>query len=80
MPHIAIEYNTVFDNRGPGVCIDSKGFAADDSGFVIEYNNFYNSNAEFAGTSFHWWRPRTIPASTVIDTKQLLGQRASFQR
>ena len=42
--NVTITGNTVYDNTGPGVAIDSKGVPGDDSGFVINNNNFYNNS------------------------------------
>lgn len=42
-----IKNNTMYDNTGPAVAIDSKGVPGDSSGFVITNNNFY-------GNSYVW--------------------------
>ncbi len=40
-----IQYNNTYNNTGTGVRVDSKGFGATSSGFVVTNNNFYgNSN------------------------------------
>jgi hypothetical protein len=45
--NVTVEYNTVYDNTGPGLTVDSKGYPTSDSGFVVEYNNFYNNNTAY---------------------------------
>lgn len=45
--NVTIKYNTVFDNTGPGICVDSHGFPADDGNFDVEYNNFYNNDTAY---------------------------------
>ena len=42
-----VEHNTVYDNTGLGLSVDAKGFGADDSGVVAEFNNFYNNNTAY---------------------------------
>jgi hypothetical protein len=44
---VTITNNTVYDNPGPAVAIDSKGVPGNDSGFVINYNNFYNNSTAY---------------------------------
>jgi len=39
--------NSVYDNTGLGVHIDSKGFVGDSSGFVITRNNFYHNSTHY---------------------------------
>jgi hypothetical protein len=46
--NITITYNTVYANTGPGVAVDSKGVPGDDSGFVVNYNNFYDNNDDYS--------------------------------
>jgi hypothetical protein len=43
--NVSITNNTVYDNTGPGVAVDSKGVPGDDSGFVINNNNFYGNSS-----------------------------------
>lgn len=38
---VDIQYNSIYDNAGPGVAIDSSGVAGDSSDFVIDNNNIY---------------------------------------
>ena len=45
---VRILYNTADANRGPAVAVDSKGVPGDNSGFVVNYNNFYNNNTGYA--------------------------------
>lgn len=45
--NVTIEYNTVYDNTGPGLTVDTKGYPTNDSSFVVEYNNFYNNNTAY---------------------------------
>jgi hypothetical protein len=45
--NVSIDYNTVQNNGGTGVAIDSKGVAYPDSNFTIEYNNFINNSADW---------------------------------
>ncbi|HET6246541.1 MAG TPA: NPCBM/NEW2 domain-containing protein [Tepidisphaeraceae bacterium] len=45
--NVTIKYNTVYDNTGVAVTVDSKGYPAPDSGFVVEDNNFYNNNTAY---------------------------------
>lgn len=42
--NVTIDYNTVYDNTGPAVAVDSKGVPGDSSGFVVNYNNFYGNS------------------------------------
>lgn len=42
--NVLITGNTVYDNTGPGVAVDSKAVAVGNSGFVVNNNNFYNNN------------------------------------
>ena len=39
--NVTIAHNAVIDNQGVGIRIDAKGFAATNSGFVIQYNDLY---------------------------------------
>ena len=41
---VSILYNTIYDNSGPGVAVDSKGSPGDNSGFVVNDDNFYGNN------------------------------------
>ena len=45
--NITITYNTCYNNDGTVVGIDAKGVPATNSGFVIEYNNFYNNSVDW---------------------------------
>ena len=45
---VRILYNTVTNNTGPGVAVDSKGMPGDNYGFVVNYNNFSNNNKNYA--------------------------------
>jgi nitrous oxidase accessory protein NosD len=42
-----IRYNTIYNNTGPGICIDAHGFGGDNSGFVVQYNNIFNNNTAY---------------------------------
>jgi len=39
-----IQYNTVFNNSGPAVAIDSSGVPGDSSGFVVNNNDLYQND------------------------------------
>ncbi len=72
-----IQYNTVYDNTGPAVAVDSKGVAGDNSNFVVTYNNFYFNSLGYGsriGVAFdgsvydgspdvrnNWWGSSTGP-------------------
>jgi len=43
----SITYNTIYNNNGPAICSDSKGYQEDNSGIVINYNNFFNNNTSY---------------------------------
>src|SRR5579859_107491 len=45
--NVTIDNNTLYNNSGPAVAIDSKGVPGDNSGFVINGNNIY-------GNSYAW--------------------------
>jgi hypothetical protein len=45
--NVTISNNTLYNNTGPAVSIDAKGVPGNDSGFVINNNNFY-------GNSYAW--------------------------
>lgn len=38
---VNIQYNSIYDNSGPGVAADSSGAPGDSSGFVVNNNNIY---------------------------------------
>lgn len=42
--NVTIANNTIYDNPGPAVAVDNKGVPGDNSGFVVNNNNFYNNN------------------------------------
>ena len=46
--NVSILYNTVTDNPGPGVAVDSKGMEGDNSAFAVNYNNFGGNNYAYA--------------------------------
>ena len=45
--NVQILYNTLHNNRGPAVAVDSKGMPGDNSGFVVNYNNFWSNNTSY---------------------------------
>ena len=45
--NVTVKYNTVYDNTGPGLTVDTKGYPANDANFVVEDNNFYNNNTAY---------------------------------
>ena len=48
--NVTISNNTIYDNTGPGVAVDSKGTPAPDSGFVLSGNNFYGNSSVWGGS------------------------------
>ena len=46
--NVSILYNTVINNTGPAVAVDSKGMPGDNYGFVVNYNNFYGNNFAYS--------------------------------
>ena len=46
--NISILYNTVINNTGPAVAIDSKGVPGDNYSFLVNYNNFYGNNYAYS--------------------------------
>jgi titin len=46
--NVTLDDNDVDDNWGPAVAVDSKGAAGDNSGFVLNNNDFYNNNAAYS--------------------------------
>ena len=45
--NVTVKYNTVFDNTGPALTVDTKGYPTNDANFVVEDNNFYNNNTAY---------------------------------
>jgi hypothetical protein len=45
--NVTVKYNTVYDNTGPGLTVDTKGYPTNDANFVVEDNNFYNNNTAY---------------------------------
>ncbi len=45
---VQILYNTIDQNTGPGVAVDSKGTPGDNYGFVVNGNNIYGNNTGFS--------------------------------
>jgi hypothetical protein len=48
--NVTITNNTMYDNTGPAVAVDSKGVPGDDSGFVVTNNNFYHNSTGWSGS------------------------------
>ena len=75
--NVTIEYNTADNNTAPALAVDAKGVPGDSSGFVVNYNNFYNNNTAatpplsvvfndgvYDGTfdvRYNWWGNRQRP-------------------
>ena len=68
---VLIRYNTIYNNTGPGICVDAHGFTGDNTRFVVNYNNLFNNDTAYgvkyslavdgdayAGTfdaRYNWW-------------------------
>ena len=48
--NVTIRNNTLYDNTGPAVAVDSKGVPGDSSGFVVTGNNFYGNSTGWSGS------------------------------
>jgi titin len=44
---VTIQNNTVYNNPGPAVAVDSKGVPGDNWGFVVTNNNFYGNSLQY---------------------------------
>ncbi len=45
--NVNISYNTITNNGGPGVAVDSNGVPGDSSGFFVNYNNIVNNGTKY---------------------------------
>src|SRR5678816_3555938 len=45
--YVTVKNNTVYDNPGPAVRIDEKGFSGSNNNFVITENNFVNCSTAY---------------------------------
>ena len=81
--NVDISYNTIHDNDGPGIAVDSAGVVGDSSGFVVSNNNIYNNKqnniglivkaADYLGTFFalnNWWGAASGPSGQGTGTGQ----------
>jgi hypothetical protein len=48
--NVNIQNNTLYDNTGPAVAVDSKGVSGFNSGFVINNNNIYGNSTGWSGS------------------------------
>jgi hypothetical protein len=46
--NVNISYNTITNNSGPGVAVDSNGVPGDNSGFVVNFNNIVNNGTNYS--------------------------------
>ena len=88
MSNVTIRGNNVYDNTGPAVRVDSKGFNGPNSNFTVTGNDFYNNStfygtkeslvvgtAQFDGTfdaTNNWWGSSTGPGGSGPGTGDLV--------
>ena len=58
--NVTIQGNTLYDNTGPAVALDSKGVPGDNSGFVVNNNNFYGNSTGYGA--------QDLPSSSTTAT------------
>jgi len=76
--NVTIQGNTVYDNTGPAVAVDSKGVPGDDSGFVVTNNNFYNNSTGYGSKISVRWHLRCaqqLVGRSFRPQRQRLGHR-----
>src|SRR5207249_4016547 len=46
--NVTIQYNTIYNNPGPGVAVDSSGVPGNSSGFVVSNNNITGNGTKYS--------------------------------